>query len=89
MSISGDFRASFPQTSGFGKGERSFLLGGGGVLLGESFCNPNPHIQGKHMNKHVAEDCRFPFLSDFKYCSPLCLVLWGGGVPGISLGLGH
>ena len=21
---------------------------------GESFCNPNPHIQGKNMNKHMA-----------------------------------
>ena len=56
------------------------------VENGDSFCNPNPHIQGKNMNKNMAP--KLPNLPCFKafgvmfcpdVCSYFCLVCGGGG----------
>ena len=55
-------------------------------LLGDSFCNPNPHIQGKNMNTNMAP--KLPNLPCFgvfgvilcpDFCSYFCLVCGGRG----------
>ena len=55
---------------------------------GDSFCDPNPHIQGKNMDKHLAP--KLPNLPCFEafgaifcpdVCSYFCLVCGGRGSP--------
>ena len=55
--------------------------------LEESFCNPNPHMQGKNMNINMA--LKLSSLPGFEafwvilcpdVCSYFCLVCGGGGV---------
>ena len=56
----------------------------GVYFIGESFWNPNPHIQGEHMSKHLAAKlsslpCFEAFLVIFcqDICSYFCLVCGG------------
>ena len=56
------------------------------LFCGDSFCDPNPHIQGKNMNKNMAP--KLPNLPCFEafgvifctdVCSYFCLVCGGWG----------
>ena len=66
--------------------DASFLLTVEVFLLGDSFCNPNPHIQGKNMDNNMAP--KLPNLPCFEafgvifcpdVCSYFCLVCGGRG----------
>ena len=66
-----------------------------GLNSGDSFCNPNPHIQGKNMNKYMAP--KLPNLPCFKafgvmfcpdVCSYFCLAC-GAGVTSVFLKQGR
>ena len=62
------------------------------ALNGGSFCDPNPHIHGKNMNKNMAP--KVPNLPCFEafgvefcpdVCSYFCLVCGGAGVTSVFL----
>ena len=59
-------------------------------ITGESSWNPNPHIQGENMNKHMAEACRFSwflFRSNFGHICQIVVHIFAlyVGVEGTSI----
>ena len=63
----------------------------GQMVIGDSLCDPNPHIQGKNMNKHMTPNCQICLVlkhlgSHLSRCLFIFLpCMWGAGVTSVFL----